>query len=271
MKNRTFLILTLALVFFTAACSKAESHEQEDSRKTVTIFHYNVGAFGKTTASSVEYIANMIKETPAEFISLNEVDSCNTRHSNDQLQDMCRALGGWNGHFAKAMDYKSGGYGVAVASAPKHKVRASYTVNLDKGDGSEPRAAAVQEFDDIVIVSTHLDHKSAEAQLNQAKQLNEWLMKRYSASGKKVFLCGDFNAVPSSATIQYMIKAWTILSPLDATISALNPTKCIDYIMVLGKDPGVKVVEARIMKSFHSGDVKLASDHLPLFAKIEIE
>lgn len=49
------------------------------SGKTVGIMAYNVGTFTKFEDSSLRMVASMVKETGADVISLNELDSCTVR------------------------------------------------------------------------------------------------------------------------------------------------------------------------------------------------
>ena len=233
---------------------------------------YNVGGFSKSDFNSTDMIAAMIKEIGVTVLSMNELDSCTTRHPQFQIRAFARAMGDWNYTFAPAMDYRGGAYGIGIVSAPGLSVIGQYRLTLPKGDGSEQRALAVCEFKDFVFCSTHLDHKSATAQLAQAQQICDWTAEQFGHSGKPVILCGDFNALPDSETITLMKKYWTVISPVEYTYSAQNPRKCIDYIMVCKKAAKrVKVLESKVCRQFNSGDVVIASDHLPVYTKISIK
>ena len=163
-------------------------------------------------------------------LSLNELDSCNTRNNVFQIKRFAEAMGGWDYTFAQALNYKGGGYGIGIASDPSLQIQKRMRLKLERGDGSEQRALAVCEFRDFVFCSTHLDHTSKKAQLSQATAINNWVKSTYGNTDKPVILCGDFNALPDSETITYMKKEWTILSPIKPTYPAKAPSKCIDYI-----------------------------------------
>ena len=45
---------------------------------------------------------------------------------------------------------------------------------------------------------------------------------------------------------------------------------CIDYILVLKNGARVKRLESEVRDHFESGDVKHASDHLPVYVKVRI-
>lgn len=235
--------------------------------RTLRIVQYNVGVFSKELENSIPMISDMMKEVGADIISLNELDSCNLRHSNHQLADFAEAMGGWEYRYAKAFEYREGGYGVGVAC--KDAVTDYFVITLDKGAGSEYRACCVVETKDYVFASTHLDHRSSEAQLEQARTICSILCERYGDSSKPVFLCGDMNARPESETIMEFGKYFDLLSPTtDNTCPAKNPKVCIDYIYSLKNKAKVQVKDSKVMKEFQNGDVEVASDHLPVFAEV---
>ena len=237
----------------------------------VTLVTYNVGVFSKSGSNTTGMIAQMLKEMGADVVSLNELDSCTTRNPSFQIRDLATEMGGWDWNFAPAIDYKGGKYGVGIIAAPGMEILSRKRLTLDKGDGAEQRALAVCVFRDFVFCSTHLDHRSADAQYNQAKQINSWIEATYGATDKPVFLCGDFNALPGSATLVYMRDSWTVISPNGFTFSAKNPSKCIDYIMVYKNAASrVEVLSAVIPTSFRTGSVSIASDHLPVLVKVKL-
>ncbi len=239
---------------------------------TYRIGTYNVGVFSKSGTNTTEMVAAMMKEIGVQVLSMNELDYFNGRHNVNQIGAFASAMGGWYSLFAPALtNYQSGQYGVGVAAHPDLKVLRQATLKLAKGDGSEQRALAVVEFEPFVFASTHLDHKSATAQLDQAKTITEWMAANYGSTAKPVFLCGDFNALPTSATIQYMRENWTVISPEQPTYNAKAPSKCIDYIMVYKNAvKKVEVLDAQIPTAFKSGDVTIASDHLPVYVDVKL-
>lgn len=272
MLSRTLNLLLLIAVLFSAACKNNPGKDlPSPTDGVVRIGTYNVGVFDKSGFDTTEMIAAMMKELGVQVLSMNELDSCNTRHPSYQLEDFAKKMGGWGYNYGPAINYKGGKYGVGVAYSPEFEPIRKYSITLEKGDGAEQRALAVCEFKDFVFASTHLDHRSAEAQLAQAEILGNWASVNYGKSDKPVFVCGDFNALPDSETISLMRKNWTILSPQEFTYSAKNPSKCIDYIMVYKNAKGkVDVLEAKVCREFNSGNVAVASDHLPVYLKIRI-
>lgn len=250
-----------------------------DERKTVRLMTYNVGVFDKYEASGIKLTARIVREMDPDVLVMNEVDSCAGRTGNlDQLRAFTRAARRYDGVFAPALKpFMGGAYGIAEAWKRLMEPIGTFSMVLPKGDGSEPRALVVVEYDDMVVAGTHLDHRSKAAQLEQARAITDTLMSMYS--GKPVFLCGDFNALPDSPTIEYMRENWDILSPAKTTYpdsKALPswepdddvPGKCIDYIMVLKGSAEYEVVAADVPVTFKAGSAFEASDHLPVYVDV---
>ena len=86
--KRTALILTglACLALLAAGCKNKEAYPKP--KGTLRIVQYNVGAFSKEIDNSIPMIADMMKEIHADALSLNELDSCNTRHMNNQTADL---------------------------------------------------------------------------------------------------------------------------------------------------------------------------------------
>ena len=284
MKPLIFLLVCL----LTATCNKVTVNQvpppdmsgepqtdnpaQEPASETLRLATYNVGVFSKSGTNTTFMVVAMMKELGVCALSMNELDSCNTRHQVFQLKTFAREMGSWDYTYAPALDYKGGWYGIGITSDPKLNIIKRFRLKLSKAGGSEVRALAVNEFQDFVFCSTHLDHKSKDAQLVQAGEITSWVETTFGNSRKPVILCGDFNALPSSETIAYMRKNWTILSPYGFTYPANNPSKCIDYIMVYKNAADrVSLKEAKIATDFKSGDVTVASDHLPVYVDVEFK
>ena len=272
MFSRTLNLLLLIAVLFSPACKNNPGKDlPSPTDGVVRIATYNVGVFSKSGENTTGMVAAMMKELGVQALSMNELDSCTTRNPDYQIKMFAEQMGGWGFHFTPAMPYQGGKYGDGVAYDPALGIIRNISVALAKGDGAEPRAVSGCEFKDFVFCSTHLDHRSANAQVAQAKQINEWAAKQYGSSRKPVILCGDFNALPESETMSIMKKDWTVISPEEFTFSAKNPSKCIDYIMVYkNAREKVQVIDARVCREFNSGNVAVASDHLPVYLKIRI-
>ena len=231
---------------------------RSDSTRQLTMLSYNVGVFSKYLDNSIPQVAGLIRKADASLVALNELDSCNRRHATFQLQELADELGGWSCQFASAFPFAGGAYGNGVVS--RDKVIARHKVHLPQSDGSEPRSVAVVETDRCVFASVHLDYEGEYSQRAQVEALNDWFKLNYSGSGKPVFLCGDFNAVPDSDTIRLMRESWTQLSGTDFTYSTETPGECIDFIFAYKDATPVEVVSTEVLTD---GTAAL-SDHYPV-------
>ena len=249
--------------------------------RSICVMTYNVGAFSKYKENSIPDVAAAVKAAGAHIVSLNELDSCNVRHGTYQLEVFASEIGGWDYHFASAFPYAGGAYGNGVAS--RDRILQRYSSALPKGNGSEPRSAAVVETKDYVFASTHLDHRSEEAAQAQAEVINGWFEEHYAGYRKPVLLCGDMNAEPTSPVMTALSRCWDILSPLDPTSPCVphkpdeqeekGPATCIDYIMCLRSAAPVQVKKAEVMRSLEGYPLGVTdfSDHYPVTAVLAIQ
>lgn len=276
MKTTRKLLVTQALLSSLALClacsptkEAASSNDRYPKAKgAIRLVQYNVGVFSKEIDNSIPMVAAMMKEVGADAVSLNELDSCNARHTNYQLADFAKAMGIWNHHYSRAMAYREGAYGVGITVPGR--ILDSFTIPLPKGSGSEPRACCVVETRHYVLASTHLDYVHEPSIVAQARTINEVLVSRYGRSGKPVFLCGDMNSVPGSDVMDELKKEWVVLSCEKATYPANGPRECIDYILALKNGAKYRVVGSDVPVSFDKGDVVVASDHLPIFVDVKL-
>ena len=249
---------------YGTTCSVSETYPK--AKGVTRIVQYNVGVFSKEIDNSIPMVAAMMKEIGADAMSLNELDSCCTRHENYQLKDLSDEMGGWSFRFGRAMPYRGGSYGVGVAVPGT--VQKSFTIPLPKGNGSEPRACCVVETRKYVLATTHLDYKDMPSMVIQAQTLTKALSEKYKASRKPVILAGDLNATEDSDVLDFLKGQWDILSCPGSTFNSSKPSKRIDFILALRNGAGYELVGSAVPVSFKSGDVAIASDHLPLYVDI---
>lgn len=251
-----------------------KDEDEEDNEKApgcIRIVQYNVGNFYKSGSSALNMVTDMMKELDADLVSLNEVDSVIARSGNiDQMKAFSSLMGDWNYRYAYAIYHAGGKYGVGACGSPDFNYITGHVIHLPKGAGVEDRAMAVMEFDNFIFASVHLDLNTTE-QLNQIDIVNSFFDRRYPDTDKPIFICGDFNNYPMTNTIKKMQETWTLLTPATYTFPAINPTVCIDYIFVRPGAANVRLVKAKVCKVFSSGDVTIASDHLPVYVDVLIQ
>ena len=267
MKNIMKLImLPLCLPALTSSCAGNHSGKAD----TIRLMTYNVGVFGKYSEDSAPEIASMIKELDANTCTLNELDSCNSRHDAYQAKYLAECLGdGWDYAFGRAIAFRGGAYGEGLVT--RDTVLNRYSIVLPQGDGAEQRVCVVVEADRYVFAATHLDHVSEAAAMAQASIITSSLKDTYGKSGKPVFLCGDMNSTPDSKVMQTMFKDWRNLSGTALTYPSRKPEICIDYILMLDNGADAEVLDSRVCTSFASGNVEDASDHLPVYVELRLK
>ena len=238
--------------------------------ETFRLVTYNVGVFNKYIADDYPLVAEMMKEVGADAVCLNELDSCTTRTGGVfQLERIARLMGGWDYCYGAAMPYCGGSYGEGVMT--RDRAVGKFSVPLPQGPGAEPRVLTVVELENCVIATTHLDHKSAAAHLEQIAVINRVMEEKYGRSQKPVFLGGDLNATPDSESIRTLQERWTILTPTaTGTYPSVDPKSCIDYILQLDNGAACEATEARVLQRFEAGDAARASDHLPVLLEIRL-
>ncbi len=264
MKNR--VILLLGAVLLLTSCGVAKKQEG-----TIRLMQYNVGVFHKSGENSAPDVAAIIKEYKADIVSLNELDSCNTRNPEYQLRELAYGLGGWEYRFGRAIPYRGGAYGDGIVTPSAIVYGAAG--NLPNFEGSEVRAFVVVETAQYVFISTHLDHEYENARLQQSRIINNYVLGKYGRSTKPVFLAGDLNATRSEACMQEFAQFWDILTPDAPTYPSDGADECIDYIMLL-RNPGyvrVTPLKSGVITKSKEASLAKASDHLPVFADVRIK
>lgn len=285
MKRFAFIILVSLL---SLNCAGAQESEERDE-DIVRIATYNVGIFDKYRESGYRMTARMMRELNPDVLVLNELDSCTFRTGKAfQMRRFLRRMGSrWDGLFAPALKpFQTGAYGIAeVWNGRKRSVEDSFTLVLPKGEGAEPRALVVVEYEDMVVAGTHLEHTKESARIAQIEVITSVLKDRYGRSGKPVFLCGDMNAGPESGTLRLLKEDWTVLTPAKTTfpdkaeIAGMTeypdsaedvPGSCIDYILKLNNGVECEVVATDVCVRFESGSAFTASDHFPVFVDLRL-
>jgi hypothetical protein len=119
---------------------RPRSHTESVKEKELTLITYNVANMSHG-GDRLDDIAHFIEQTGADYAGLNEVDSCNQRHTNFQLKDVAEKLGGWNYHFASAFKFAGGGYGNgALCNMPR---LGAFTLPSPQGIEHDPPSVSV--------------------------------------------------------------------------------------------------------------------------------
>lgn len=212
-----------------------------------------------TKEIDVDSVVNLIKESGADIIGLNEVYG---EHKGNlpQYEEIAKKLG-FHYYFGQTFMFHGTPFGNAIIS--RFKLKNPETIMIPDppirdNHWYETRCIIKTNFEDIdlTVLVTHYGLFESE----QENALNTTLDILNSIENKLV-LMGDFNLEPDSKKIKIIEKY--LDNTLDAhnlTYPSIEPTKKIDYIF---KSKDLKLVEAKIIQ-------KVVSDHFAHFAKIKI-
>jgi len=258
MMNNIWINRILLILFIFGTSSGC--HLKQDKKQSIklTIMSYNVrNCVGMDGITDYQRVADIILKADADVVALQELDSATQRSGGVVVLDKLARLTGMYGVYGPAIDYQGGKYGIGVLSK---KIPLSWATHPLPGR-EEKRAILTVELDNCVVCCTHFS-LTAEDRLESVNIIAE-LVKGYD---KPVLLAGDINDLPDSDVLKRLGLKWNILSdPEKFTYRSDNPVKCIDYIFGLTHEKYLFKVMDRVV-----GDEPVASDHLPLWVKVEI-
>jgi len=262
----------------------AQSHAQESSSPTnLRVLCYNIHyGQGNDGVYDIPRIAEVIKAAKPDLVALQEIDvhveRSDRRHELRMLADETGLIG----RFGPTQHYQGGLYGNGILS--KYPILDAHIQPLPYTEATPeivtyPRnafAAVIEATGGkrVRFISTHFQHASFEEdRLAEAVAINRHFANddpAEDAMGKKAaalptILAGDFNAVLGTPPIEELQKKWTLVAEDDPVPTAPSkaPKNRIDFISYRTQDP-VRVVEHRVI------DERMASDHFPVFAVLEI-
>lgn len=245
---------------------------QTDTLRVMTYnVHSCIGMDGKLDA---ERIARVIARAKPDVVALQELDVGRARTQGmDQAHLIARYLE-MEFHFHPSLHLEEERYGDAILThLPQRLVKAGALPGLADKPQLEPRGALWVAIDlhgtEIQIINTHLGLYPRE-RLAQADALlgSDWL--EHEQCRDPVILCGDFNALPSSSVYRRLCGRLSDAQNValhhqpKGTYSSRFPTVRIDHIFI---SPGLEVTGIKVPASEFA---RIASDHLPLIAKVRI-
>jgi endonuclease/exonuclease/phosphatase family metal-dependent hydrolase len=245
------LLFTISFSLFYSNISEKKSLKKVHLR----IMTYNIrNANGMDRITNYARIADVIKSSNPSIVAVQELDSFTKRNNTFALKEIAERAG-YHYAFSAAISYDGGKYGVGILSKEKPlSVR-----NIPLPGREEQRTLQIAEFKNFILFNVHLS-LTEEDRIASVKIINDQLVK-YK---KPVFLAGDLNAIPSSATIQTLKKDWILLSGEAFTFPADHPNRCIDYIFST-PDYSYKIISKEVIKD------SIASDHRPLFIDLQFQ
>jgi endonuclease/exonuclease/phosphatase family metal-dependent hydrolase len=246
------------------------SHQRQLLRVMTYNVHSCVGIDGRL---SPKRVARVIARYQPDVVALQEVDVGRWRTDRaDQAQIIAGYLE-MEYHFHAVIQVEEEAYGDCILSRlPMRLVRKGILPTLAGRDGLEPRGAVWVAIDvgptAVHVLDTHLGLKGHEKWLQTQALLGpQWIGDGHRHD--PVIVCGDFNSIPGS-------NVWRLCAGRlrDVQIEAPGrpqrtwcghfPLLRIDHIFV---SPRVRVIRAGVGDDYLS---RIASDHRPLFAELEI-
>ncbi len=282
MRNKVlFSRLVLLLLFICSAIysngQKLKVHSNIKDANTI-LMTYNIH-HGKGMDNKIDYerIAREISFVDADFVALQEVDSCTVRSGEINVAEhIAKLVGKREFLFGPTFNYNGGKFGNAIIS--KKKPLAHFNFTLPSGE--EPRALLVAEFDNCYIASCHLPLDSvsrAEASYEIEKIVNQIVGDEFRADGKKIFsgkdklffLLGDLNDLPNSRPLFNLSRNFEWLSKsLMYTFPADKPNRILDYILLYKNKSADKLINKLKRKKLELltwvQAESVASDHRPV-------
>ncbi len=236
-----------------------DSELAEGSEEPVKIMSYNIH-HGKslTGRHTLDEMAELIRESGAEIIGLQEVDSSVPRSKlKNQIKYLAQALEMYYAYGENVSIY-GGRYGNGILS----KYPIEYSENLLLPSNREQRGLLNSIINvngrRINFMVTHLGLNSEERQ-KQLKSIQSYMGTLFN----EVILVGDFNTLPGDSALNELKRkmvdlGWAMGQNETPTFDFPFLSKRIDYIFV---PPGYEIIDYEVMKS-------RASDHYPITGTI---
>ena len=238
--------------------------------RRLKLLTYNVhSCIGTDRRLAPDRIAEMIAAVKPDIIGLQELDVGRRRTGGiDQAHAIAEILK-MQHHFHAALDVEEERYGDAVLTAlPAEMVKAGPLPSVGEQRGAlwiEVEAGEKR----LQVFNTHLGLRRFD-RMRQAEVLlgPEWLGNDRIADNPVVLL-GDFNSIPASPAYKRLAGALTDVrnrmpGQLRPTFPSRFPLLRLDHIFV---SKGVAVVDVEVISTSLA---RIASDHLPLLATIEV-
>ncbi len=226
---------------------------------------YNIhhGA-NKEEENRLEEIGIFIKQSGADLVGLQEVDSVCIRSGKvDQMKRLGEITGMYYA-FVRHFAYQGGAYGQGILSKYPISAIQNNRLSLLKKDSTRESLALISANillpgkKNILFASAHYALDEA-TRIIQSKETISLL----DSKGMPVIFTGDLNATPEKKEIRYLDTFFTTTdTTYIPTFPADKPAKTIDYIYVSTKD-------LASVKSFKVANVD-HSDHLPAISSIEL-
>jgi len=269
--RRRLLLGGAATVGALAAASSPPAAVAAASRQLRVLcynIHYGQGMDG---VYDIPRLAEVIKAVQPDIVALQECDVGVRRSGRVHQVIELGKLTGLAARFGPTQHYEGGLFGNAIlTNLPILDVQIHplpYTEATPElvtyPRGAIAVTVTAPDGEPLRLVSTHFQHNVPEDRVAEARALNALFAD--PGDSVRAILAGDINATPDSEPVAILEECWTnvIEDPPAPTIPVVNPTRRIDYIFYRSAE-AFRVVETRVIPE------EMASDHLPVFAVLEL-
>lgn len=254
----------MTLTLLAAGCATMPSFGPVSLRLVSYNIHHGEGMDRKL---NLRRIANIISNLRPDWVALQEVENHTHRTQQiDQTAELAR-LTRLEGSFAQAFAYSGGGFGNATLS--RYPRLTTSTTPLPAS--GEPRCFTESLITipglpvPILFIATHLDWEHVTGRQRQMKAILDRVT--LLPAGDPVIVAGDFNAEGTEPALAMLLATpgWLEATASNGKTSPADvPTSKIDHIFVRPGNYQCKVVECSVIEE------KVASDHRPVFCRIEL-
>ena len=260
------LFFLFGILLIVASCKSVQTSTPKQLRVLCYNIHHANPPSEQKGFIKLDAIAKVIKDSKADIVALQELDSATARSGNVyQLRQLAQKLN-MHYYFGKAIPHDGGSYGVGILS--KYPLSEANTYPLPKLENvkSEDRVLALVKVHlsknkTILLGSTHLDVNREENRVMQVEKILQ-----LTAGKEPVIIAGDFNARPEANSIQKMQTVFKSAGVKNLpTIPNINPDRKIDFIFYAKPDDFILKNEGVMTEASYE------SDHLPLWAELEIK
>lgn len=274
MTRRIFLYLSLGVLLALYGCTASKDAMHKRTLRVLTYnIHHGEGMDGKV---DIERIADIILDSKADIVALQEVDRGVERTKKIDIMIMLADLTGMTYAFGKNIDYQGGDYGNGVLT--KFPILEERNLHYQMVRPNEQRGVLQMvlevQGEEIVFMNTHIDYREDDTErISNVKEL------RNAAQGftpRPVIVAGDFNDVQTSRTIASMksdfLDSWETVGNGDGlTFPADTAKKRIDYIFVSKTRNANDASPATMLRPVSAQVIPTqASDHSPLLVEFEL-
>lgn len=239
---------TLFLLLLTTICTEAQD--------TLRIMSYNIrNCRGLDNIYDIQRTADVIRNSDADIIAIQEVDSVTRRSKGVDIADTLAILCKMHAYYSTAIEYDGGKYGVAILS--RKKAIATYRAALPGRE--EKRTILIAEYPELTFACTHLSLNEEDRMASL--EIIDSIAKEYK---KPFIIAGDLNDTPQSPFIKELSRNWKIIAPNEEpTFPADKPNVTIDYIAAIKEcERDIESVYSKVIEE------PTVSDHRPIVTTI---